>query len=72
MNCYVEEYENYDVLETYRNNDTPVPAGTFRFLFGLLVMFVGFYVAMLSNFTGHGLGFLMILGSPFIFLTDRK
>ena len=72
MNCCFEDYKSYNVPETYKNNDAPVPAGTVRFLFGLLIMFVGLYVGTLSDVTGHGLGFLMVLGSPFILLTDRK
>jgi hypothetical protein len=72
MNCCYEDYNSYSAPETYKNSDAPVPAGTLRFLFGLLMMFVGFYVGTFSEIPGHGLGFLMVLGSPFILLTDRK
>jgi hypothetical protein len=36
------------------------------------MMFAGFYIGTFSEISGHGLGFLMVLGSPFILLTDRK
>lgn len=72
MDCCYEDYKNYNNPETFKSNDTPVLAGTFRFLFGLFVLFVGFYFAVMSEITGHGLGFLMVLSSPFILLTDRK
>lgn len=72
MNCCYEDYKSYSAPEIYKSVGAPVLAGNLRFLFGLLVMFAGLYVGTLSHITGHGLGFLMVLSSPFILLTDRK
>ncbi|MEP7038469.1 MAG: hypothetical protein ABI891_09000 [Acidobacteriota bacterium] len=63
MNCQVHEYKSYN---------TPTLAGNFRFLLGLVLIFAGAYLATLTNIKGHGLGFLLILASPFLILTDDK
>ncbi len=63
MNCQVESYKSYD---------TPIFAGTLRFLLGLTMIFAGLYIAALSDVQGHGFGFLLILGSPFVILKDNK
>ncbi len=63
MNCQVEEYKSYD---------TPILAGTFRFLVGLLIMLLGAYLAVVSGVKGSGLGFLLILVSPFLIFKDDK
>lgn len=63
MNYRIENYKKYDV---------PVIAGNFRVLLGLLLAFVGLYILFLTDVQGHGLGFLLIIFSPFVFLTDKK
>ena len=63
MNCQIENYKNYDV---------PVVAGSFRVLLGLLLAFAGLYILFLTDIQGHGLGFLPVIFSPFVFLTDKK
>lgn len=61
MNCKVENY---------RSHEAPIPAGTFRFLFGLTLLFAGLYIATLSEVQGHGLGFLLAFASPFVALKN--
>ena len=63
MNCCIEAEKSYKV---------PVLAGTFRFLSGLAVLLAGIYLATFSNIQGHGLGLLLIFGSPFVILKDDK
>lgn len=63
MNCQVEYDKNYDV---------PVLAGNWRVLLGMLAAFAGLYISVFTDFQGHGLGLLLIIASPFVFLTDRK
>ena len=63
MNCKAENYKSYD---------TPVFAGNFRFLLGLLLIPVGLYIATLSGIQGHGLGLLLVLASPFVIFKDDK
>lgn len=63
MNCQVEEYKSYE---------TPVLSGTFRFLVGLMIMMLGVYLAAATDIKGHGLGFLLILVSPFLIFKDDK
>ena len=63
MNCQVEEY---------KGGETPVLAGTFRFLVGLTIMMLGVYLAAAADIKGHGLGFLLILASPFLIFRDDK
>ncbi len=63
MNCQVQEYKSYD---------TPIFAENFRFLLGLMLIFIGAYLAMLTDIKGHGLGFLLILASPFLILKDDE
>ena len=62
---------NYQV-EDYKSYDKPVPAGSFRFLLGLLMGLAGFYITVLSGIEGHGLGFFMMLASPFVIFKDGQ
>ena len=63
MSCCVEVQKNYN---------SPVPADAFRLLFGLLMFFAGLYIATLTDVQGHGLGLLLVLGSPFMILKDDR
>ncbi len=63
MNCNIETRKNYD---------TPAIAGNFRILLGLAALFIGIYLAAFSEIQGHGIGFLLIIGSPFMILTDER
>ena len=67
MSCCAE-----NDFENYKSYDVPVFAGTFRFLLGLILMLAGLYVAMLTDVRGHGLGFLLVFGSPFLIFKDEK
>lgn len=63
MNCKAEYQKNYK---------EPVVAGNLRILLGLLMILAGLYVAAVSNLPGNGLGFLLMLASPFVILKDKK
>ena len=63
MNCCIEAEKSYTV---------PVLAGTTRFLTGVAVFFAGLYLAAFSDVQGHGLGLLLIFGSPFVILKDGE
>lgn len=63
MNCNAEVQKNYSA---------PSPAAVFRLLLGLTMMFAGLYIVTLSEIQGHGLGLLLVLGSPFMILNDNK
>lgn len=63
MNCQVEEYKSYS---------NPTFAGSFRLLIGMILMFIGIYLAIFTDIQGHGLGFLLIFASPFLVLKDAK
>lgn len=60
---------NVDIDENY---DLPVLAGIFRVLMGLTALFVGLFIALFSDVQGHGLGLLLVFGSPFVLLKDNK
>lgn len=61
-----------NVMEISENRDLPLLAGNYRFLLGLIMMFVGLFIGLFSDVQGHGLGFLLFFGSPFVIFTDRK
>ena len=63
MNCNAEARKSYSA---------PVLAGNFRLLAGLILTFAGLYIATLTDIQGHGLGLLMVLGSPFVIFKDDK
>lgn len=63
MHCNVQIEKSYEVPEV---------AGTFRFLFGLTALFLGLFIALFTDFYGHGLGFLLVFGSPFMLLKDNN
>lgn len=57
-------------VESSKSFGVPVFAGNIRFLIGLFLLFVGLYVALLSNIEGHGLGYFLIFLSPFVAFKD--
>jgi hypothetical protein len=63
MSCSAEVQKSYA---------EPVLAGTFRFFLGLGLLFAGLYTATLSDLQGHGLGLLLVFGSPFVIFKDDK
>ena len=58
--------------EFQKNYGAPVPADAYRILLGLIMLFAGLYIVTLSDFKGHGLGFLIVFGAPFVMLKDNK
>ena len=65
MTCCAEN--NFESNKKY---DTPSIAGNARFLLGVILTFIGLYIALFSGVQGHGLGFLLGFGAPFIIFTD--
>ena len=59
-------------IENYSRRGTPVLAGAFRILSGITGIIAGLYLAASPEIQGHGLGFLLIIGSPFVILTDER
>jgi hypothetical protein len=62
MNCIAEK----NIV-----SDIPAPAGNLRFLLGLTVLICGLILGLFYNGQGQGLGFLLVIASPFIFLKDK-
>jgi hypothetical protein len=62
---------NY-VIETNGNPYLPTLAGPFRLILGMTMMIAGLYFGLFTEITGHGLGLLFFIVSPFVFLTDKK
>lgn len=65
------EEMNY-VTEMERGTNSPVLAGTFRLLLGMIMMIAGLYIWLYYGGKNDGLGLLLLLGSPFVILTDKK
>lgn len=51
---------------------SPQLAGRVRLILGLTMMIAGLYFGLFTSITGHGLGLMLFLVSPFVFLTDKK
>lgn len=62
---------NY-ATEMQRGPASPVLAGTFRLLLGILMLIAGLYIWVFAGGKGEGLGLLFLLGSPFVVLTDKQ
>jgi hypothetical protein len=62
---------NYST-EIYGSVNSPQLAGKIRLLLGLVMMFAGLYFGLFTEVSGHGLGLLSFLVSPFVILTDNK
>lgn len=67
MTCFAENN-----FERHKKYDTPTIAGNARFLLGVMLTFIGLYIALFSGIQGHGLGFLLVFGAPFVIFTDNK
>lgn len=63
MNCITEK----NIVSA-----SPALAGTLRFFLGLTVMVFGLFLGLFYEWQGQGLGFILLLASPFIVLTDQK
>ncbi len=42
-----------------------------RILLGLVMLFAGLYFGLFTAGAGEGLGFLTVMASPFVMLTDK-
>ena len=63
---------NCNAAAISKSYDAPVLAGNFRFILGLILAFIGLYIATLTDIQGHALGLLLVFGSPFVILKDGK
>ena len=63
MSCNIQVEKNYDA---------PAFAGNFRFLLGLAMLLIGFWVTLLGDFQGHGLAFILVFAAPFIIFKDAE
>ena len=63
---------NCNAAAINRNYAAPVLAGNFRFFLGLILAFIGLYIATLTDVQGHALGLLLVFGTPFVILKDGK
>ena len=54
------------------NAGSPVLAGKFRLILGMIMMIGGLYFGLFTEVAGHGLGLLFFIVSLFVFLTDKK
>ena len=55
-----------------KSYDAPVLAGNFRFFLGLILAFIGLYIATFTDIQGHALGLLLVFGAAFVILKDGK
>ena len=62
---------NY-TTEVNGHANSPELAGPVRLILGLTMMIAGLYFGLFTEVTGHGLGLLFFIVSPFVFLTDKK
>jgi hypothetical protein len=63
---------NYADEITNGNAYSPTLAGRARLILGLTMMIAGLYFGLFTEVTGHGLGLLFFIVSPFVFLTDKS
>lgn len=54
------------------NTSSPELAGRVRLILGLTMMIAGLYFGLFTEMPGHGLGLLLFIVSPSVFLTDKK
>lgn len=62
---------NY-ATEIKGNANLPTPAGKVRLILGMTMMVAGLYFGLFTEVTGHGLGLMSFLVSPFVMLTDGE
>jgi hypothetical protein len=69
---YWENNEMNYAIDTQRGTNSPVLAGTFRLLLGMLMLLAGLYIWAFAGGRGEGVGLLFLIVSPFVILTDKK
>ncbi len=58
--------------EIRRKAKNPQFMEKFRLLLGLFVMFIGLYFGLFTTGVGEGLGFLAMMASPFVMVSDKN
>lgn len=58
--------------EIKRKASNPQFMEKFRLLLGLFVMFSGLYFGLFTTGVGEGLGFLAMMASPFVMVSDKN
>lgn len=58
--------------ETVRKAVEPRFVEKFRIILGFLMMFAGLYFGLFTAGASEGLGFLAVMASPFVMVTDKK
>ena len=58
--------------ETMRKTGDPQFIEKFRVILGFLMMFAGLYFGFFTAGASEGLGFLAVMASPFVMVTDKK
>jgi hypothetical protein len=61
---------SYTAEITQRNN-VPTFIEKFRMIFGLLMLVLGFYFGLFSTGIGESLGFISLMASPFVMVTEK-
>jgi hypothetical protein len=61
---------NY-AAETKRNRNFARLSEKVRLVLGLMMMFSGLYVGVISGGAGEGLGLLSVMISPFVMIADK-
>lgn len=59
-------------VEIKANQNNAELAEKLRLILGLLLLAIGIYIAAYSGYRGQGLGYLLIMCSPFLMLADKK
>jgi hypothetical protein len=60
-----------NTVELNRNAYFPTLTEKIRLFFGLLMMILGLYFGFVSTGVGESLGFLSVMTSPFVMITDK-
>ncbi len=58
--------------ETVRKTVEPRFIEKFRIILGFLMMFAGLYFGLFTAGASEGLGFLAVMASPFVMVTDNN
>lgn len=59
------------IAERTGKNNVPTFVEKFRIIFGLMMLGLGFYFGMFSTGITESLGFISLMASPFIMVTEK-
>ncbi len=62
----------HGAAETVRKTGDPKFIEKFRVVLGFLMMFAGLYFGFLTEGASEGLGFLAVMASPFVMVSDKN